>query len=105
MSTQRSIRMKVEISAHPKSTFLRGAALGVAVFFGGLSPPLAKAADSEGWEWIVAPYGWFPSISTDLQRTQPPAGGKHTSQRLRRRRLHLHRLLSQAHHFSSITPL
>ncbi|HJW45666.1 MAG TPA: hypothetical protein VJ484_04170, partial [Lysobacter sp.] len=63
------------MSMRTKSTSLRHAALGAAVCFGGLFSPLAQAADGEGWEWMVAPYGWFPSISTDLQRTQPPAGG------------------------------
>ena len=75
MSTQRSIPMKSEMATQAKSTFMRQAALGVAVCFGGIFSPLAQATDSEGWEWIVAPYGWFPSISTDLQLTQPPAGG------------------------------
>lgn len=37
--------------------------------------PLAQAADSDGWEWIVAPYVWAVGFKTDLQRTQPPAGG------------------------------
>lgn len=37
--------------------------------------PLAQAADGEGWEWMVAPYGWIIGVDTDLQRTEPPEGG------------------------------
>ena len=37
--------------------------------------PLAHADDSDRWEWMVAPYAWAASLHTDLQRTQPPAGG------------------------------
>ena len=35
----------------------------------------ANAAEGEGWEWIVAPYGWAASIGTDLERRTPPTGG------------------------------
>ena len=76
MNTHPGIRTKLEMSLRTKSTSLRHAAIFTAVCFG-LFSPLAQAADGEGWEWIVAPYGWFPSVSTDLE-TQPPAGGVST---------------------------
>ncbi|QDH70439.1 hypothetical protein [Marilutibacter alkalisoli] len=38
----------------------------------------AQSADGNGWDWIVAPYGWAASIGTDLERAQPPAGGVST---------------------------
>src|SRR5678816_3171030 len=37
--------------------------------------PLAQAADSDGWQWIVAPYVWAVGFNTDLERSEPPAGG------------------------------
>jgi hypothetical protein len=37
--------------------------------------PLAQASDSDGWDWMVAPYVWAVGFNTDLERTQPPAGG------------------------------
>lgn len=36
--------------------------------------PAVHAADGEGWDWIVAPYGWAPSISADLNTSVPPTG-------------------------------
>ena len=53
---------------------LRCVALGTALCLAGLSP-LAQAADDSGWEWMVAPYAWAPSIGTDLERHVPPVGG------------------------------
>jgi len=41
----------------------------------------AQAAGDTGWEWVVEPYGWLPSISTDLERNRPPAGGASTDTR------------------------
>ena len=41
----------------------------------GLNPQRANAADGEEWEWVVAPYIWAVSFDTDLERTEPPAGG------------------------------
>ena len=69
-------------SAHAKSThdnrvILRRATLGAALLVAGFSP-LAQAAEGDGWDWIVAPYGWGVSIGTDLERTEPPAGGVST---------------------------
>lgn len=34
-----------------------------------------QAADGDGWEWMVAPYGWAASIGVDLRTGEPPAGG------------------------------
>jgi len=34
----------------------------------------AIAADGEGWDWVVAPYVWAPSISADLNTSVPPTG-------------------------------
>jgi len=36
---------------------------------------MAQAADSDGWQWVVAPYVWGIGFNTDLQRSVPPAGG------------------------------
>lgn len=58
-----------------QGTALRHATLGAAVCMAGLLSPLAQAADGGDWEWMVAPYGWFPTISTDLQTSLPPPGG------------------------------
>ena len=49
--------------------------LVAALCMAGLVSPQASAANGGDWEWIVEPYIWFPTIGTDLQRTQPPAGG------------------------------
>jgi hypothetical protein len=54
---------------------LRHAALGLAVLCLTGLPASVQAAEGEGWEWMVAPYGWAASIGTDLQTNQPPSGG------------------------------
>lgn len=28
---------------------------------------------SDGWDWMIAPYGWMASIRTDLETTTPPS--------------------------------
>ena len=61
-----------------KRTILRHAGRCTALCMAGLFCPLAQAADDEGWQWIVEPYGWAASIGTDLRRDQPPAGGVST---------------------------
>lgn len=33
----------------------------------------ASAAEGEGWDWMIAPYGWAASIGTDLETTSPPS--------------------------------
>ena len=57
------------------SPTVRHAILVTALCMGGLASPQASAASGGDWEWMVAPYVWFPTIGTDLQRTAPPAGG------------------------------
>lgn len=59
---------------------IRQATFGAAALCLMAFSPLAQAqsASGEGWDWIVAPYGWAASIGTDLKRTQPPAGGAST---------------------------
>lgn len=39
--------------------------------------PLAQAAApaQEPWSWMVAPYGWFAGVSTDVAVPAPPPGG------------------------------
>jgi hypothetical protein len=57
------------------TTILRHAtSAAMALALAALSP-LAHAANGEGWDWMVAPYGWAASIGTDLQTSQPPSGG------------------------------
>lgn len=29
----------------------------------------------EGWEWIIAPYGWASTVGTHLEIDVAPAGG------------------------------
>jgi hypothetical protein len=33
----------------------------------------ASAAENDGWEWLIVPYGWAASIGTDLTTTSPPS--------------------------------
>lgn len=61
-----------------KGPMLKHSALGVAMLCLVAFSPLTHAADGEGWDWMVAPYGWAASIGTDLQVRQPPAGGVST---------------------------
>jgi hypothetical protein len=45
-----------------------------------LAAPLAHAAPSDGaWDWMVAPYAWFPSVSTNAKSTSPPAAASGSS--------------------------
>lgn len=39
----------------------------------GIASPACAASGDEGWDWMIAPYGWAPSISTDLRTTEPPS--------------------------------
>jgi hypothetical protein len=57
--------MKNHVTA-PRKLFLC-----MAIGLAGVAPQ-ANAAD---WEWMVAPYVWLPTVSTDLERTVPPEGG------------------------------
>lgn len=60
------------------NAILRYATLGTAALCIAAFSPLANATPGEGWDWMVAPYGWAASIGTDLQVRQPPAGGTST---------------------------
>jgi hypothetical protein len=53
---------------------LRRATLGIAVLSLISLCPAARAAESEGLDWMVAPYLWAASIGTDLNAEEPPAG-------------------------------
>lgn len=53
----------------------RCAVIAAAASFLAVLAPAAQAAESEGWDWMVAPYGWAASIGTDLRSGQPPYGG------------------------------
>jgi len=57
------------------SPTVRHAILVTALCMGGLASPQASAANGGDWEWVVAPYLWAVSFDTDLERTEPPAGG------------------------------
>jgi len=53
---------------------VRHGILGVSLCVAGFCP-LAQAADSDGWQWVVAPYVWGVGFNTDLERSVPPTGG------------------------------
>lgn len=55
------------------SVILRSATLGAAALSLTSISPVARAAESEGWEWMVAPYLWAPTIGTDVRAEVPPA--------------------------------
>lgn len=49
----------------------RARALGIPLAVGmAFVAPQSRAAD---WDWMVAPYGWAPSISTDIETQSPPS--------------------------------
>jgi hypothetical protein len=50
----------------------RNAVLGAIVFAVVGLAPATHAAQADEWEWMVAPYAWIPSISTDLNTRIPP---------------------------------
>lgn len=81
MNMHRSKRTALENTLPRGSVSLRRVAIAAVMGVGGLLSSHAQAADGGDWEWIVAPYGWFPSIGTDLERTAPPAGGVSTDTR------------------------
>lgn len=56
------------------SIILRRATLGIAILSLTSVAPAARAAESEGWDWMVAPYLWAASIGTDVNAGAPPAG-------------------------------
>lgn len=53
------------------NTILRHASLGTAFACLASVAPAAQAA--EGWDWMIAPYGWAAGISTDLETSTPPS--------------------------------
>jgi hypothetical protein len=55
------------------SILVRRATLTVAVLSLINFSPAARAADGEGWDWMVAPYLWAASIGTDVRAEVPPA--------------------------------
>ncbi len=61
-------------SAAAGSSIRRATLVGLLCMTGPMSSQVF-AADGEDWEWVVAPYLWAVSFDTDLERTQPPAGG------------------------------
>ena len=56
------------------SIYLRCATLGIAVLSLINFSPAARAAEDDGWDWMVAPYLWAASIGTDVNADAPPAG-------------------------------
>lgn len=60
------------------NTILRHAMFGAAATCLAAVCPRAHASDSDGWTWMVAPYLWAASISSDLNRTVPPFGSAST---------------------------
>jgi hypothetical protein len=56
------------------SILLRRARPAVAVLLLINFSPAARAAEDEGWDWMVAPYLWAASIGTDVNEDAPPAG-------------------------------
>ena len=55
-------------------TILQHATLATATLCLGGIASTAHAANGEGWDWMVAPYGWAASVGTDLNTNQPPSG-------------------------------
>lgn len=53
---------------------MKARALATALLFAGATTPALAASDGR-WEWIVAPYAWGASVSTDLHTQFPPPGG------------------------------
>ena len=39
----------------------------------------AHAAEGEGWDWMVAPYGWLAGVRTDLSTDVPPSSSSSDS--------------------------
>lgn len=53
---------------------LRQTAIGLAALCLTAVSPISRAAEGDGWDWMVAPYGWIANVSTDLNSGEPPAG-------------------------------
>ena len=37
------------------------------------APAQASPSSGDGWEWLIAPYGWAASVSTDVKTNEPPS--------------------------------
>jgi hypothetical protein len=55
------------------SLIVRRATLGIAVLSVSTLAPAARAAEREGWDWMVAPYLWAATIGADVRTEVPPA--------------------------------
>ena len=60
------------------SLIVRRATLGIAVLSLSTLSPVARSAENEGWDWMVAPYLWAPTIGTDVRTDAPPADTEST---------------------------
>jgi hypothetical protein len=60
------------------SSILRGATLGIAALSLINFSQSSRAAESEGWDWMVAPYLWAATIGTDIRIEVPPDGNEST---------------------------
>lgn len=49
--------------------------IAAAACLAALAPTAHAAEDDGGWDWVVAPYVWATTVSTDLQTTVPPIVG------------------------------
>lgn len=49
--------------------------LAAATCLAALAPTAHAAEGDEGWDWVVAPYMWVTTVSTDLETTVPPIVG------------------------------
>lgn len=52
--------------------------LGIAVLSLSNFSAAARAAEGEGWDWMVAPYLWAATIDTDIRTETPPADNEST---------------------------
>lgn len=52
--------------------------LAAATCLAALAPAAHAAEGDTGWDWMVAPYVWATTVSTDLQTTVPPIIGGST---------------------------
>ena len=55
---------------HVVNRLLRGMVGGFALIAAGN----AFAAPSNGWDWMIAPYGWAATVGTDVETRVPPSG-------------------------------
>lgn len=55
------------------NTTLRQAIRATAALSLASAASTALAVEGEGWDWMVAPYGWAASVGTDLKAARPPS--------------------------------